>query len=129
MTRGAAIRQWFNALIPGVPAYPETAVPSKAYGDDEDVAFPFLTYSGGNTVFGEETSYTVNLYFYTEDEAVINAAETAIYNKMKDGGALIHSDEGTFWMKPGSPFSQPVDEQDNRLKRRYINITQERISA
>lgn len=129
MTRGAAIKEWFDSLIPGVTAYPETAVPSKADGDEADAQFPYLTYSGGNVTFGEEVAYTVNLWFYTEDEAPINAAETVLYQKLNTGGELIFSDDGAFWMKAGIPFSQPVTDEDNRVKRRYINITMERISA
>lgn len=128
MTKSAALFQWFNSAISGVTAYPETAVPSKANGDDEDAAFPYLTYTNPDAGFGEEISLSVNLWFYTEDEAPPNAAANALYEKLGDGGVIVLYDGGAFWLKRGTPFSQPVQDEDNRVKRRYINITQEKIS-
>ena len=129
MTKDAALYEFFNNAISGVTAYPETSVPSKANGDSEDAALPYLTYTNPDAGFGEEVSLTVNLWFPPNvGEAVPNAAARALYEKLGDGGAIVHYDGGAFWLKRGTPFSQPVPLDSSNIKRRYINITEEKLS-
>lgn len=128
MNKDAALYRFFNAAIPGIPAYVETAVPSKANGDPIDATEPYLTYSAPDASFAEETSITVNLWFRTQSEAIPNAAARMLYDLIGDGGVIVHYDGGAVWLKRGVPFSQAMQDEDPYIKRRYINITQEKIS-
>lgn len=118
MTKEAALHSFFNSF--GIPGYPMTAVP-------EDAVFPWLTYEPIFDVWNEETggvSITVNLWYYTTDEAPPNAKAREISTAIGIGGKIIPCDGGYIWIGRGSPWCQTLkDETDSNIKRRYINIT------
>ena len=118
MTKGAALHDFFSSF--GMDAYASTAVPS-------DVTFPFLTYDLVTGAWGDESAaITVNLWFYTESEAVPNAKAEEISKIIGLGGKVIPCDDGYIWVKRGSPWCQSLsDESDKNIKRRYINVTAE----
>lgn len=126
MTKGAALFRFFNNVIPGVTAYPETAVPSKDAGDDEDAQFPYLTYQAGYSALDEgEVSIPVNLWYHTENETPPNNAVQILSGAIGRDGYKLPCDGGYIWLKRGRPFAQPVDTGDNRIKRRYVNLVAE----
>lgn len=120
MTKDKALYAWFNNFM---PFYPASSVPG-------DVVFPYGTYELiTDSLYGGEVGLTVNLWFYTESEADPNdkAQEFAQYIGL--GGAVIPCDEGYIWIKRGTPWSQSLtDENDNKIKRRYINVTAEYLT-
>lgn len=121
MTKEAALHAWFNSF--GVPFYPASAVP-------DDVVFPWGTYELVTDAWGsEETGLTVNLWYYTTDEAVPNAKVREISQRLGIGGAAIPCDSGIIWLKRGSPWCQNLsDETDPGIKRRYLNISAEYLT-
>lgn len=115
MTKGAALQQFFSQFL---TAYASTSVP-------EDVIFPYLTYDAVFDAWGgEPVSLTVNLWFYTESEAVPNAKADEI-SKALEGGAVLDMGNGEhIVLHRGSPWCQPLrDETNNNVKRRYLNVT------
>lgn len=123
MTKEAALHEFFNSF--GIAGYQENNVVNE--NGEEDVLFPYLTYTAPTSAFEEgEVSLTVNLWYYGESEAPINAKARELSKRLGQGGTLIACDEGTIWLKRGSPFSQPLrDEVNPMIKRRYINVTAE----
>ena len=118
MTKGAALHQFFSGF--GMDAYAASSVP-------EDAVFPYLTYELITDNFdGGEVGLTVNLWFYTESEAIPNAKAQAIADALGIGGNLIQCDGGFVWLKRGTPFAQSLkDDTAPNIKRRYLNITAE----
>lgn len=115
MTKGAALQQFFSQFL---TAYTATSVP-------EDVIFPYLTYDAVFDAWGgEPVSLTVNLWFYTESEAVPNAKADEISKALK-GGAVLDMGNGEYIvLHRGSPWCQALrDETNNNVKRRYLNVT------
>ena len=115
MTKGAALQQFFSQFL---TAYPATSV-------SEDVIFPYLTYDAVFDAWGgEPVSLTVNLWFYTESEAVPNAKVDEI-SKALEGGAVLDMGNGEYIvLHRGSPWCQALrDETNNNVKRRYLNVT------
>ena len=115
MTKGAALQQFFSQFL---TAYTATSVP-------EDVVFPYLTYDAVFDAWGgEPVSLTVNLWFYTESEAVPNAKADEI-SKALEGGAVLDMENGEYIvLHRGSPWCQALrDETNNNVKRRYLNVT------
>lgn len=119
-TIGAALQSFFSDF--GIPAYPHTAVPDQA-------AMPYLTYT---PIFGymfDQAGIVVNLWYRTESEAAPNAKATEIANSL-GGGVMLACEGGGVWLSRGSPFSQSLtDEDDNTIKRRYINVTAQFVTA
>ena len=60
----------------------------------------------------------------------INAKAEEVSQKISRGGKIIPCDGGAIWLKRGQPFAQNMgDENDDLIKRKYLNITAEFITA
>lgn len=119
MTPEAAIHQFMSGF--GMPAYAATATPSGA-------EFPYLTYDLvlGGWMQGE-VNMPVNLWFRTDSEAVPNAKVREMSEAIGLGGVTVPCDGGMLWLKKGSPWAQSVrvEGEDEKIKRRYVNVNVE----
>lgn len=120
MTKGAVLHQFFGQFM---YAYPASSVP-------DDVIFPYLTYELVTDNWeGGEVGLTVNLWYYTESEAIPNAMVQQISETIGYGGITLPCDGGMVWIKRGSPFAQSLpDDTAPGIKRRYMNITAEYLT-
>ena len=116
MTPEAAIYAFLSSFA--IPAYASSSVPDQA-------AFPYITY---DLVLGEwgqpEVNMPVNVWYRTDSEALPNAKVREIGERIGMGGVLLHCDGGYIWLKKGSPWAQAVrvEGEDEKVKRRYVNI-------
>lgn len=123
MTPEAAIYGFLNGF--SIPAYASASVPDQAQ-------FPYITY---DLVLGEwgqpEVNMPVNVWYRTESEAQPNAKVREIGERIGMGGVLLHCDGGVLWVKKGSPWAQAVtvEGEDEKVKRRYVNINIEYLTA
>lgn len=121
MTKAAALHQFFSSF--GMEAYTAASVP-------EDSEFPYLTYELITGAWGaEEVGMTVNLWFYTESEAIPNAKAEELSRTIGLGGKVLPCDGGFIWLKRGSPWCQSLsDETSPDIKRRLLNVTAEYLT-
>lgn len=123
MTPEAAVYTFLSSF--GIPAYAASSVPDQA-------TFPYLTY---DLVLGEwgqpEVNMPVNVWYRTESEAQPNAKVREIGERIGMGGVLLHCDGGVLWVKKGSPWAQAVtvEGEDEKVKRRYVNINIEYLTT
>ena len=121
MTKAAAIYQFWNSF--GLNAYEENTVP-------DDAAFPYITYQLVTDSFDREISLAASLWYRSESWTGINAKTEEISQAISRGGKIISCDGGAIWLKRGQPFAQNMgDESDNLIKRKYLNITAEFMTA
>ena len=121
MTKAAAIYQFWNSF--GLTAYEENSVP-------DDAAFPYITYQLVTDSFDREIPLTASIWYRSESWAGINAKAEEISQKISLGGKIISCDGGAIWLKRGQPFAQSMgDESDDLIKRKYLNITAEFMTA
>ena len=121
MTKAAAIYQFWNSF--GLTAYEENSVP-------DDATFPYITYQLVTDSFDREIPLTVSIWYRSESWTGINAKTEKISQKISRGGKIIPCDGGAIWLKRGQPFAQSMgDESDNLIKRKYLNITAEFMTA
>ena len=121
MTKAAAIYQFWNSF--GLTAYEENTVPT-------DATFPYITYQLVTDSFDREVPVTASLWYRSESWTDINAKTEEISQKISRGGKIISCDDGAIWLKRGQPFAQSMgDESDDLIKRKYLNITAEFITA
>ena len=122
MTPEAAIYSLLNGF--SIPAYASASVPDQAQ-------FPYITY---DLVLGEweqgEVNMPVNVWYRTESEAAPNAKVREISNAIGMGGVTLPCDGGMLWVKKGSPWAQAVtvEGEDEKVKRRYVNINIEYLT-
>ena len=121
MTKAAAIYQFWSGF--GLTAYEENTVPT-------DADFPYITYQLVADSFGREIPLTASLWYRSESWTAINAKTEEISQKISRGGKIISCDGGAIWLKRGQPFAQNMgDESDDLIKRKYLNITAEFMTA
>ena len=121
MTKAAAIYQFWNSF--GLTAYEENSVPT-------DADFPYITYQLVTDSFDREVPVTASLWYRSESWSAINAKTEEISQKISRGGKIIACDGGAIWLKRGQPFAQNMrDESDDLIKRKYLNITADFMTA
>ena len=121
MTKAAAIYQFLSSF--GLTAYEENTVPT-------DATFPYITYQLVTDSFDREIPLTASLWYRSESWTAINAKTEGISQEISRGGKIIACDGGAIWLKRGQPFAQNMgDESDDLIKRKYLNITAEFITA
>ncbi len=121
MTKAAAIYQFWNSF--GLTAYEENTVPDNA-------VFPYVTYQLVTDSFDREIPLSASLWYRSESWTAINAKTEEISQKISRGGKIIPCDGGAIWLKRGQPFAQNMgDKSDDLIKRKYLNITAEFITA
>ena len=121
MTKAAAIYQFWSSF--GLTAYEENTVPT-------DAAFPYITYQLVTDSFDRDVPVTASLWYRSESWAGINAKTDEISQEISRGGKVIPCDGGAIWLKRGQPFAQNMgDESDGLIKRKYLNITAEFMTA
>ena len=121
MTKAAAIYQFWSGF--GLTAYEENTV-------SDDAKFPYITYQLVTDSFDREIQLTASLWYRSESWTAINAKTEEISQKISRGGKIIPCDGGAIWLKRGQPFAQSMgDESDDLIKRKYLNITAEFVTA
>ena len=121
MTKAAAIYQFWSGF--GLTAYEENTVPT-------DADFPYITYQLVADSFGREIPLTASLWYRSESWTGINSKTEEISQTISRGGKIIPCDGGAIWLKRGQPFAQSIgDESDDLIKRKYLNITAEFMTA
>lgn len=121
MTKAAAIYKFWNNF--GLTAYEENSVPDEA-------AFPYITYQLVTDSFDREIPLSASIWYRSESWTGINAKTEEISQKISRGGKIISCDGGAIWLKRGQPFAQSMgDESDDLIKRKYLNITAEFVTA
>lgn len=102
----------------GWDAYDSNSVPSK----ELNPSMPRITYEVARSEFGN----VVNLSAYLWDRSFswenISLKEDEIYKRIGLGGVLVEYDEGMMWIKRGNPFSQRIPDEDDSIRRIYINV-------
>lgn len=121
MTKASALYGFWSGF--GLTAYEENTVPT-------DAEFPYITYQVVTDSFGAEVAMTASVWYRGTSWVEANAKAEEISRYISRGGKIIPVDGGVLWLKRGTPFSQSMgDETDDLIKRKYLNITAEFLTA
>lgn len=129
MTKAAAIYQFWNSF--GIKAYEEnTVIDADEQGNPVEPTFPYITYQLVTDSFDREVAAAASLWYRSESWTAINAKTEEISAHIGLGGKIIKCDGGRIWIKRGRPFAQNMgDESDGLIKRKYLNLTFEFMTA
>ena len=113
-TKAAAFHEFMSSL--GLPAYAATAVPDSA-------EMPYITYTRAEGAWGDgPVAVQADIWYRTESEAEPNAKVAELSKRLGLGGVCLPCEAGVLWVRRGSPFAQAVEDADNSVKRRCINL-------
>ena len=72
----------------------------------------------------------MSLWYRDSSWVDINSKTREIGERIGFGGCFLQCDGGKIWVKRGTPFAQNMgDEKDELIKRKYVNITLEFLTA
>lgn len=143
MTKQAALHAFLNTAIPitprtdtetgetlnFLPFYPVGNVPDYAQ-QNFTKGWSYGTYTPVFDSFGgSPVSLTINIWAYTLKEKPLNDAANALAKAVGYGGKPVKCDGGYIWLRRGTPWCQNLYEDDFNIKRRYINLTAEYLTA
>lgn len=123
-TKAATIYEFWNSFE--MPAYEENSVPT---GEDAP-KFPYITYQLVTDSLGNEVAMSASIWYRGTSWVEANAKTEEISQRIGRKGAVLDCNGGKVWIKRGTPFAQNMgDESDNLIKRKYLNITAEYLTA
>ena len=128
MTKEQALYNFWNSF--GLQALEENSVPT----GEEAPKFPYITYQVVIDSFDNQVQLTASLWDRDKSgySALLENSKKAeeISQIIGRGGVFLDCDGGKIWLKRGTPFAQNMgDESDNLIKRKYLNITAEFLTA
>jgi hypothetical protein len=120
MTKAASIYSFWEKFL---TSYEENSVP-------DDAEFPYITYQFIEDSFGIDLQMTASLWYRSSSWVNINKMTDLISNHIGRGGIFLPCDGGKIWIRRGIPFAQNMgDESDDLIKRKYLNVTVEFLTA
>ena len=117
------LNKFWNSF--GWDAFNEATVPDNAFSGRQG----YITYSTGKAEFERSVMLTASIWQRsTSWEDVISKAKE-IERFIGLGGCIISYDDGFIWIKRGSPFYQTMSDEDDSVRRVYINVEVEYLTA
>ncbi len=116
--------QAYHAFVAsfGWATYDENTVPDNA-------PMPRNTYNFADAEFGSPVAMSISAWDRSTSWARVTEMKSRIYNAIGLGGKIIPFDGGYIWIKRGQPFSQRMSDEDDSIRRIYINVEVEYLTA
>lgn len=124
MDRLQTLHQFWSSF--GLKAYDENTVPDNALSVNNG---RYLTYSVVISNFDEPVLASASLWYKDTAWTDITAKTEQINQALGRGGKVIPFDHGYLWVKRGVPFAQRMGDEDDTIRRMYLNVELEYITA
>lgn len=118
MNKIQALTSFWNSF--GLTAYDENTVP-------DDAQLPYITFSVGEDDFNYPVSLTASIWYRSKRWDEITHKLDEISERIGRGGVTIPHDNGMIWITKGSPFAQRMQDEDDSIRRIFINVEVEFI--
>ena len=106
-------------------AYDEATVPSQ----DSEPAMPRITYGVAMSEFENTLVLSASLWDRSYSWASVSKKADEIYKYIGLGGRIIKYDDGMIWIRRGNPFAQRMPDEDDTVRRVYLNIEVEYFTS
>lgn len=122
MNKAQKLQQFWSSFE--IPAYDENSVPN-------DVTYPYITYSVVDDSLGNSVFLTASIWYRSTSWAGVESKKNEIAKRIGEFGFLsLPVDDGYIYMTKGTPFAQRmIDPSDEAVKRMYLNISVEYLTA
>lgn len=124
MDKEQALHKFWSSF--GLTAYDENTVPDNAMIANGG---KYLTYNVATASLDEPVPLFANLWYKSSSWAEITQKTNEIAEEIGRGGKLIPFEGGYIWICRGVPFSQRMADDDDTIRRIYINVMAEYLSA
>ena len=123
MDKYQALHQFWSSF--GLKAYDENTVPT---GEDNP-ELPYITYNVAVSDFYRPVYLHGSIWYYGTRWTAITEKLIEIESAIGLGGKMLPVDGGGLWIKKGFPFAQRMADENDMVRRIYINIEAEFITA
>lgn len=110
----------------GLKAYDENTVPDDAMTLNGG---KYLTYAASVGYFDALVTLSASLWYKSTSWAEITQKAEEIGAVIGYGGKLIAFDGGHIWIQRGTPFAQRMSDEDDTIRRIYINLSTEFLTT
>jgi hypothetical protein len=124
MDKEQALHKFWSGF--GLTAYDENTVPDNALTTNGG---KYLTYNVATASLDEPTPLYANLWYKSSSWAEITVKANEMSEAIGRGGKIVPFDGGKIWICRGTPFSQRMPDEDDTIRRIYINVMAEYLSA
>ena len=118
-----ALYNFFSGF--SLPAYEENTVPSGANAPE----LPYITYATATSGFDDNVQISASLWYKGFSWADVDRKAAEINAALAHGGKMIPYTGGALWIRRGNPFAQHMADDDDTIRRIYLNLTAEFLSA
>lgn len=120
MDKAQAIHNFWSGF--GIPAYDQNTVPQNAQ-------MPYITYSVATNAMGSLTVLSGSLWYHSTSWEAISKKADEIAETIGYGYTLKKVDGGYLMITQGTPFAQRMADEDAMVRRIYINLNAEFLTA
>lgn len=123
MDKYQALQEFWESF--GIDAYDESTVPTGSTKPE----LPYITYDVSVGDFNDAINLHASIWYYGSSWGPITAKLAEVEKELSRGGKIIHFDNGVIWLTKGRPFAQRVSDPDDMIRRIYLNLSAEYITA
>ena len=124
MDKEQALHEFWSSF--GLTAYDENTVPDNALTTNGG---KYLTYNVATASLDEPVPLSANLFYRDTSWASVAQKAIEISEAIGRVGKFIDFDGGSLWVVRGTPFAQRMSDDNDQIRRIYINVTAEFLSA
>ena len=123
MNKWEAIHQFWNSF--GWDAYDENSVDTGEFAPD----FPYITYQAQTGAMDDVLTLTASLWDKSTSWQAISDKADDIAKTIGHGYSIMSIKGGYLWITRGQPFAQRMSDEDDLIKRIYIILNAEFLTA
>lgn len=120
MDKAQALHSFWSSF--GIPAYDTSTVPDEA-------ELPYITYDVAMDHIDRQVQLTASIWYRSTSWTAISQKADLIAEAIGDGGKLLKVDGGYIYIFQGSPFAQRMADEDEAIRRIYLMVTAEFLTA
>lgn len=121
MDKSQALDKFWNSF--GIPAYEESTIPDEA-------VMPYITYEVSTGALNDELYLTASIWYHSNSWKAIEKKKDEIAKKIREYGYYKQKiDDGYMVITQAVPFAQRTSDEDNSVRRIYLNIAVEFLTA
>lgn len=101
-------------------AYDQSTVP-------DDAELPYITYSVSENDLNHPVSVSASIWYRSKRWDNVSLKLEEVSNRIGRGGVMIPFDDGSIWIKKGTPFAQRMSDPNDSIRRISMNLEVEFI--
>lgn len=121
MNKAQALYTFWSSF--GLPAYDELTIPDEA-------TMPYITYSVSGDNIGSPVPISASVWYRSTTWENVSRKVEEISRRVNEHGHVVYPlDNGYVYLTRGTPFAQRMSDADTMVRRVYINMMAEYLTA